>query len=55
MFDPKQPLWLPPGSVRALLALSLVGALIAFDPTKIGELAAVAVGFYFAKALAKAS
>lgn len=28
MFDPKQPLWLPAGSVRAILAIVLVLAIV---------------------------
>lgn len=27
MFDPKQPLWLPRGSVRAILAIALTGVI----------------------------
>jgi hypothetical protein len=48
MFNPRQPLWLPAGSVRAIMALGLVGAIIAGvggDP--VSTLAAAVVAFYF--------
>ncbi len=48
MLNKDQPLWLPPGSVRALLALSVVGAFIAGELPV--EVATVVLGFYFAKA-----
>lgn len=51
--NPNQPLWLPPGSVRAVLALMLVGVLSYLAVTGqikaesfIGIVAAV-VAFYF--------
>lgn len=43
--DDKQPLWLPQGSVRAIIALGLVAA---FVFGKIGpEIIAAVIGFYF--------
>jgi hypothetical protein len=46
MWDNKQPLWLPQGSVRALLAFSVVGAFIGgLVPV---EVATLILGFYFA-------
>ncbi len=42
-----QPLWLPPGSVRATLALGVVGAFIAGLVEL--EVATLVLGFYFAK------
>lgn len=51
--DEKQPLWMPRGSVRAILAFMLVGATIYFTyvdatvPDVLGTLAGTAVGFYF--------
>ncbi len=54
MFNPKQPLWLPQGSVRAILALVLVTAVVALaflgliTADRLVELAAVVVAFYFA-------
>lgn len=51
--NPRQPLWLPPGSVRAILALMLVTATIALaflgllDPGTMATLATAAVAFYF--------
>lgn len=50
--NPKQPLWLPPGSIRAVMALLLVAAAVVYDPAKAAELAAVVVAFYFASKLA---
>lgn len=50
----KEALWLPPGSVRAILAIGLVAATIALSvvhgavPEGIMSLASGAVGFYFA-------
>jgi len=52
--DPKQPLWMPQGSVRAILAIVLVGAFIALAflgrslEAMTGIVGAV-VGWYFAK------
>lgn len=54
MFDKSQPLWLPPGSIRALMALSLTGALIFLlvtgheIPNWIAPVITALVGFYFA-------
>lgn len=53
-FDPKQPLWLPQGSVRAILAIALIVSAVALafagkvDPAKIVELAVLVAAFYFA-------
>lgn len=48
MFDPTQPLWLPKGSVRAILALALVTAVIAgFGGDVIQTLATAVIAFYF--------
>lgn len=53
MFDPKEPLWLPKGSVRSLLALGVVGASVAavFVSDSAAErllpLAGVAFVYYF--------
>jgi hypothetical protein len=57
MFDPKQPLWLPEGSVRAVLALFVVGVGMAFLIARGGEqsIAAIvgfmglALGYYLGK------
>lgn len=49
LFNSENPLWLPKGSVRALLALGIVGAYIGgllTDDTILG----MVLGFYFAKA-----
>lgn len=57
--NPTQPLGLPAGSVRAILALLIVGSTIVFngiamltgnptDPMTVG-LAGMVVGYYFAK------
>lgn len=43
---PDQPLGLPAGSVRAVIALALIGAFIA-GVVEVKDLAAVVVGFYF--------
>lgn len=52
MFDPKQPLWLPAGSVRAIIALVLVGAVVLSAPAdaivRIGEL--VVTAYFVTKA-----
>lgn len=53
MLNPKQPLWLPQGSVRAILALVLVIAVVGLsfaalvDPEKLVELAVMVIAFYF--------
>jgi hypothetical protein len=44
--QPDQPLWLPEGSVRSIIALGLVAALI-YGVTGVEELAAAVVGYYF--------
>ena len=54
MLKPNQPLWLPEGSVRAIIALSLVFALIYLMVTKaevpewITPVITALIGFYFA-------
>jgi len=54
MFNPNQPLWLPPGSIRAVMALSLTGALIyllvsqAPVPDWLTPVITALIGFYFA-------
>ena len=40
------PLWMPPGSVRSIIALALVAALI-YGVAGVAELAAAVVGYYF--------
>ena len=48
MLDPTQAWWLPRGSIRALLAMVLVAAVIAgFGGDTVDKLAVMAVGFYF--------
>lgn len=53
MLNPRQPLWLPAGSVRAILALLLVLAVIAMgfmgriDAKELLPLASLVVGAYF--------
>lgn len=53
MRNANQPLWLPPGSVRAILALVLVLAVVALafagriDAKEILPLASLVVGAYF--------
>jgi len=46
IFDPTQPLWLPTGSVRALLAIVLTAAFIAGLVDR--DVLLLVVGFYFA-------
>jgi 4-hydroxybenzoate polyprenyltransferase len=56
-FDPMQPLWLPEGSVRALLAIFTVVAVVGFFISLGGEVAVAALAgtlasvitFYFTK------
>lgn len=60
MLDPKQPLWLPAGSVRALLAIFVVGVGMAFLIARGGEQSVAAVvgfmglalGYYLGKQVA---
>lgn len=58
MLNPKQPLWLPQGSVRALLAIILIVSTVILavqgqiEARVIAELAGIVAAFYFA---AKAS
>lgn len=52
MLNPRQPLFLPPGSVRSIIALVLVAAVVAVQPDKAAELASVVVAFYFASKVA---
>lgn len=48
MLNPKQPLWLPQGSVRALMAIALVAAVIAgLGDGPVETLATAVVAFYF--------
>lgn len=48
MFDKTQPLWLPKGSVRAILAIALVAAvIIGTGGDVIQTLATAVVSFYF--------
>jgi hypothetical protein len=54
MLDPEEPLWLPRGSVRAILALFVtivgIGFLIAADMAEpIIGFVGLALGYYFAK------
>lgn len=45
MLQPDQPLWLPQGSIRSLIAIAIVGAYIAaWVPI---EVATLVLGFYF--------
>ena len=44
--QPAPPLWMPPGSVRSIIALALVAALI-YGAAGVTELAAAVVGYYF--------
>lgn len=52
--DPKQPLWLPRGSIRAILALAVVGTALAMFllnrevPESLAVLGGSIVGYYFA-------
>lgn len=58
--DPKQPLWLPAGSIRALLALVLVVAVVVMgflgriDANKLWDLGAIVVTAYFVSKAAQA-
>lgn len=51
MLDDKSPLWLPPGSVRSIIALALVAAFIVAlflaDVADIKDVVLVVIGFYF--------
>lgn len=48
MFDKTQPLWLPKGSIRAILAIALVAAvIIGAGGDVIQTLATAVVAFYF--------
>ena len=55
MLDPKQPLWLPEGSLRGIVLLTLVFAVVAavfterLDGQTLKELALFVFGFYFSK------
>jgi len=50
----EKPLWMPEGSVRAILALSIVGSAIyglisgSLDPEQFLMISSVVTGFYFA-------
>lgn len=46
MFDKEQPLWLPKGSVRALVTFAILGAAF-IGVEEAWPLAATAFGFYF--------
>lgn len=53
-FSKDEALWLPKGSVRAVIAITLIGAAIYLsialkDLTFLGGLAGAAVGYYFSK------
>lgn len=55
MFDKRQPLWMPPGSIRAIMALMIVGAFIAvvlrssivLEAKDLNTIATLVIGFYF--------
>lgn len=55
MIDPKQPLWLPAGSVRAIIALVLVAVFailairssVSVDPKDFANVVILVVGAYF--------
>jgi hypothetical protein len=55
MFDPKQPLWLPEGSIRAVIALLLVAAFvwvvirsnIVIEAKDLNTIVILVLGFYF--------
>ena len=53
MLQEEQPLWLPAGSVRSLLALGVIGAYVA-GLVEI-ELATLVLGFYFGARTAEAA
>jgi hypothetical protein len=56
MFDKSQPLWLPRGSVRAIIALSIIAAVVVFAPETMPDLAKIVVPAYFvAKAAERAN
>lgn len=46
MLDNESPLWLPEGSVRAIIALAVVAAFIAGQITQL-EIVTLILGFYF--------
>jgi hypothetical protein len=56
-FDPKQPLWLPAGSGRLIIALAIVGAVIVQAPpeaiVRLGEI--VVTAYFVSKAAASAA
>jgi hypothetical protein len=58
-FDKRQPLWLPPGSVRALLAIWIVvlgTVYLMFTGGEIKDIVLIALGWYaIDKAYAKAN
>ena len=63
MFDKTQPLWLPKGSVQAILALFIVGAFvvvvlrspIVFEGKDVLTVVTLVLGFYFIVKAALAS
>ena len=46
-FNNSQPLWMPQGSVRAILALLIVVAVVAVAPDQVADLAKIVVPAYF--------
>ncbi len=52
LLDKNSPLWLPPGSVRALIALIIVIGYVAVNGTVDKELIMLVLGFYFGSRLA---
>ena len=63
MLDPKQPLWLPEGSVRSIIALVVVAVFallairsnVSIDPKDFGNVVVLVVGAYFVAQAAKAA
>jgi hypothetical protein len=55
MFNPKQPLWMPAGSVRAILAIAVTAVMcvvalrsnIALSADQVVGLGSLVLGFYF--------
>jgi hypothetical protein len=62
MLDPKEPLWLPPGSVRAIIAILLTVAFvlvvlrssIVIEAKDLVTIVTLVVGFYFISQVARA-
>jgi hypothetical protein len=63
VLDPKQPLWMPEGSVRSIIALVLVAVFallalrsnVAIDPKDFASVVLLVVGAYFVAQAAKAA